>query len=290
MKLPTSPSRNALKSCDEQNFLTTDHVNESAVRAFFGGQRIVNDIDILDLGYGRRSMICLPQTLATSKVMYNFNSSFSLGITDLMRISNQSRLRLAWQRRSNIILQHSHAHYAGLCTPPFLRRQASPIDIELPLPEVLSISKVMEKYRLLNAFSNMQHSTVLSTAQQLDREIHNPKDCMLSGFFPVKLHRLLLDLHQSQGGANIAHFVPNGKAFVILDSHHFETEVMKEYFPRMSSFASFQRQLNLYDFRPTRYGPSSKAYYHPSFMREFPSMCFGMRRIKDSRNIGNKKV
>jgi HSF-type DNA-binding len=207
-----------------------------------------------------------------------------------MRISNQSRLRLAWQHRSNIILQHSHAHYADLCTPPSLRRQASPIDIELPFPGVLSISKVMETHRLLNAFSNMQYSTASTNPQQLDREIHNPKGCMLSGIFPVKLHRLLLDLDRGRGGENIAQFVPHGKAFVILDSHRFETEVMKGYFPGMSSYASFQRQLNLYDFRPFCYGPSSKVYYHPSFMREFPLLCVGMKRIKKKGKSVIKKT
>ena len=136
----------------------------------------------------------------------------------------------------------------------------------------------------------MRHSPVLSNEQQLDRECNNPQDGILPGFFPVKLHRLLLDLDQGRRGVHIAHFVPNGKAFVILDSHRFEIEVMKEYFPRMSSYASFQRQLNLYDFRRVRYDSSDKAYYHRSFLREFPSLCIGMKRIKANRRICNLKV
>ena len=103
---------------------------------------------------------------------------------------------------------------------------------------------------------------------------------ILSESFPVKLHRLLLDLQLYDGGATIASFLPDGVAFVFHDVHRFETDVMRKYFPRMNKFASFQRQLNLYDFQRISDGPARGAYCHPSFNREFPNLCRGMKRTK----------
>ncbi|KAI2494332.1 DNA binding protein [Fragilaria crotonensis] len=103
---------------------------------------------------------------------------------------------------------------------------------------------------------------------------------LLSESFPVKLHRLLLDLQLHDGGAAIASFLPDGVAFAFHDVHRFETEVMRKYFPRMNKFASFQRQLNLYDFQRISDGPARGAYCHPSFNRDFPHLCRGMKRTK----------
>ncbi|KAI2494336.1 DNA binding protein [Fragilaria crotonensis] len=103
---------------------------------------------------------------------------------------------------------------------------------------------------------------------------------LLSESFPVKLHHLLLDLQLHDGGAAIASFLPDGVTFAFHDVHRFETEVMKTYFPRMNKFASFQRQLNLYDFQRIPDGPARAAYCHPSFNRDFPHLCRGMKRTK----------
>lgn len=102
----------------------------------------------------------------------------------------------------------------------------------------------------------------------------------LSESFPVKLHRLLLDLELQEGGTDIAAFLPNGIAFAVHNTTRFEGEVMRKYFPRMNRFASFQRQLNLYDFRRVNDGPARGAYYHPSFNRDFPVLCRAMKRTK----------
>ena len=62
--------------------------------------------------------------------------------------------------------------------------------------------------------------------------------------FPAKLHRMLSELEQQEGGTDIASFLPHGRAFVIHRPKQFAEEVMPKYF-RMSRFSSFQRQLNL---------------------------------------------
>lgn len=118
--------------------------------------------------------------------------------------------------------------------------------------------------------------------------------------FPMKLHRLLVELTKSQIGQDIASFAPDGKSFAIHNATRFENEILPVYFPRMKHLASFQRQLNLYDFqrvsvrlgggKPEQHdgGGSNKKcsnakgsyYLHNLFVRDRPELCMGMRRIK----------
>jgi HSF-type DNA-binding len=99
-----------------------------------------------------------------------------------------------------------------------------------------------------------------------------------TGTFPQKLHKILADL-ESQDKSDIASFMPHGQAFAIHKPIEFTEEVMPNYF-RMSHFSSFQRQLNLYDFRRISDGPDKGGYYHEFFVREHVSASFMMRRNK----------
>jgi HSF-type DNA-binding len=97
--------------------------------------------------------------------------------------------------------------------------------------------------------------------------------------FPMKLHRLLFELDSVPGQEGIVQFLPEGNAFEILDLARFKDVLMKRYFPRMKSFASFQRQLNNYCFRRLLNFPDRVIYHHPNFHRDYPSFC---RKIKRS--------
>lgn len=97
--------------------------------------------------------------------------------------------------------------------------------------------------------------------------------------FPMTLHRLLVDLEVA-GGANIATYVAGGDAFLIRNPKGFEERIIPKYFPRMGSFGSFQRQLNLYDFKRVSQGSHRGAYTHPLFRRQFPQMLRQMKRTK----------
>jgi HSF-type DNA-binding len=117
--------------------------------------------------------------------------------------------------------------------------------------------------------------TDLTGMQQLNRM----RDVRASNTrFPAKLHCLLLDLQNLPEGITTARFLPGGMAFIIIDLKRFEGEVMKEYFPRMKHFASFQRQLNLYNFRRISLGAFHGAYYHEKFIREFPILSNDIKR------------
>jgi hypothetical protein len=67
--------------------------------------------------------------------------------------------------------------------------------------------------------------------------------------FPMTLHRALAELELTAGGKNIAGFLADGKAFQVRDQYLLEKKMLPIFFPKMRSFASFQRQLNLYDFQ-----------------------------------------
>jgi hypothetical protein len=100
-----------------------------------------------------------------------------------------------------------------------------------------------------------------------------------SEHFPQKLHRMLSELQKEAGGTDVASFLPHGRAFDIHNPKKFVTEIMPKYF-RMSRFSSFQRQLNLYDFRRITDGMDKGAYYHELFLNGRPALCMHMKRTK----------
>ncbi|CAB9528422.1 shock factor protein HSF8 [Seminavis robusta] len=99
-----------------------------------------------------------------------------------------------------------------------------------------------------------------------------------TGTFPQKMHNMLEDLEKN-GESHIASFLPHGKAFAIHRNKDFVKFVMPKYF-NMGSFASFQRQLNLYNFKRINEGPDRGAYRHRDFIRGQPLRSTNMRRTK----------
>jgi hypothetical protein len=97
--------------------------------------------------------------------------------------------------------------------------------------------------------------------------------------FPQKLHRMLADLERRPGGSDVASFLPHGRAFAIHNPKKFVSEIMPGYF-RMSRFSSFQRQLNLYDFKRITEGRDKGAYYHELFLHGRVKICSQMKRTK----------
>jgi hypothetical protein len=124
-------------------------------------------------------------------------------------------------------------------------------------------------------------ASLLSTSEAASRMSpllltqHGPEN------FPMILQRVLANLELIPGGTNIISFLPDGLSFVVKNQHLFSKEVLPIYFPKMKSFASFQRQLNLYDFkRVGGVGSDQGAYRHKSFLRDNPSLSSTMRRTK----------
>jgi hypothetical protein len=100
------------------------------------------------------------------------------------------------------------------------------------------------------------------------------------GIFPVILHQALMELERV-GDMSTAAFLPDGKSFAIRNQCLFESRVLRVFFPKMKGFASFQRQLNLYDFiRIGGTGPDRGSYHHELFHRDSPSKAAEMKRTK----------
>ncbi|KAI2493672.1 DNA binding protein [Fragilaria crotonensis] len=103
------------------------------------------------------------------------------------------------------------------------------------------------------------------------------------------LHRALAELEFNGRHADIAEFLPDGRTFQIKNQTFFEETILPTFFPKMKCFASFQRQLNLYNFK--RVGGKGFArglYRHELFIRDNPALSSGMRRIKKKpRQLGS---
>ena len=103
--------------------------------------------------------------------------------------------------------------------------------------------------------------------------------------FPMVLHRALAELELIEGGGAIATFLPDGLSFCFKNQALFTQKVLPLFFPRMKSFASFQRQLNLYDFeRVGGTGANRWAYRHKLFVRDHPAISISMRPSKNKRD------
>lgn len=79
---------------------------------------------------------------------------------------------------------------------------------------------------------------------------------------------------------HIVSFLLDGQSFVIHDPVAFAQDVMPQYFGKMGSYASFQRQLNLYNFVRHKEGSHRGAYFHPRFVKGRPDLSQNMRRTK----------
>ena len=152
-----------------------------------------------------------------------------------------------------------------------------------------------EAFGLLPTATQQQHqkqnpSTATATAteqQETVKPVQKPKKTRpgRAGSFPQKLHQMLNNLER-EGRQDVASFELDGKAFSIHKPKLFVDTVMAKYF-RMKSYASFQRQLNLYCFKRIKQGGKGRgAYTHPLFVQEQPLLSVNMKRtcIKGNSN------
>ena len=145
-----------------------------------------------------------------------------------------------------------------------------------PLPRSVSTSSVSSTSALSCA------ATVAKLALPFSKE-EEGRIPLVGGpeSFPMVLHRVLAELELVGGGRSIATFLPDGRSFNIKNQALFASQVLPVFFPKMKGFASFQRQLNLYDFRRIGGGgPDRGAYRHELFVRDCPAVSCRMKRTK----------
>ncbi|KAI2490752.1 DNA binding protein [Fragilaria crotonensis] len=175
-------------------------------------------------------------------------------------------------------------------------RQHVQLHVDVPFRSPSTISDDNEKHDLQAAPSSVSTSALLSAAQAAERarpfSQHEEDQIPVIGgseTFPMVLHRALAELEFNGRHADIAEFLPDGRTFQIKNQTFFEETILPTFFPKMKCFASFQRQLNLYNFK--RVGGKGFArglYRHELFIRDNPALSSGMRRIKKKpRQLGS---
>lgn len=162
------------------------------------------------------------------------------------------------------ISSHRGAEYCTDETSRLLERQGA-------MDAVLSSAGMLQQQQFELQHRQHQNSTEMSRMMKVSEERQT---------FPLVLHRALAEL-EITGQIAIASFLPDGKSFHIRSQREFEKTILPIFFPKMKSFASFQRQLNLYDFK--RIGGSGidrGAYEHELFVRDAPASASKMKRTK----------
>jgi hypothetical protein len=104
--------------------------------------------------------------------------------------------------------------------------------------------------------------------------------------FLYKLHILLNDVEET-GNDHIVSWLEHGRSFKVYRPKSFIALIAPYYF-KQSKFKSFQRQLHLYEFTRTPYGPEAGSYSHPLFVRGKPDMCLSLSPIKIKGKAGRQ--
>lgn len=99
--------------------------------------------------------------------------------------------------------------------------------------------------------------------------------------FPWQLH-CMLEAAISEGFGHVVSWLDDGKSFRVHDSDAFVAYILPRFFPRQSRYKSFQRQLNIWNFKRligTR-GPRNGGYCNVYFQRNKTHLFSRMERRK----------
>jgi len=184
-----------------------------------------------------------------------------------------------------------HPHYPQQSTtsanPP--NQWPSPVRLVSDPHAVFSSSPILNQRLQMGPTPSVPCPSALScAASEAERALPFSKEAegripLVGGpeSFPMVLHRALAELELVGGGRDIATFLPDGRSFYIKKQELFASKVLPVFFPKMKGFASFQRQLNLYNFRRVGgAGLDRGAYRHDLFIRDYPARSCHMRRTK----------
>lgn len=97
--------------------------------------------------------------------------------------------------------------------------------------------------------------------------------------FPLKLFEIL----DQREHKDILRWIPNGKAFIIVDKERLTKEILPLYFKK-SQYANFDRTLTRWKFTRILKGSLAGAYYNKFFRRDFRDLCALM-----AHNVQNPK-
>ena len=88
---------------------------------------------------------------------------------------------------------------------------------------------------------------------------------------PTSFLQKTYDMLSEESLINIISWYSEGTEFIIYNTNEFSEKVLPLYF-KHSNFASFIRQLNMYDFHKLRSGGHEHIYKHPLFIKGRPEL------------------
>jgi hypothetical protein len=132
------------------------------------------------------------------------------------------------------------------------------------------------------AASTFQASESSNSYRQPNMECTNDsthgakKECIQ---FPWKLHEMLNNA-DVEGFSDIVSWLPgSADSFKVHQPGVFVEVIMPRYFKKIL-FRSFRRQINMWGFERIKGGAGKGGYMHPNFIRDMPSLCYMMKRVK----------
>ena len=91
-------------------------------------------------------------------------------------------------------------------------------------------------------------------------------------FFPLLLHDIVSDERNS----DIIRWLPDGKAFIVVDKKRFSEELLPLHFSQHCKFSSFTRKLSRWHFKRVPRGPLVGTYYNILFQKSNRKLCYSM--------------
>ena len=210
----------------------------------------------------------------TASTTPSSNTSFHSALqTEILRLRLQDRLRSV----SRLVANHVNANTNNGAT-----RTSRDQDLLLLLAR--SQAPTSLPAQPVTATALKEEEKTMDVTMSLPQEAESKKVRGRTSRFPKILHQVLLEMELSHHttdakGRPIAAFSEDGKSFVIYNHKEFFTRVGATHF-KMTSYASFQRQLNLYNFQKLHTGSAGGAYQHPLFLRDQPELLESLRRTK----------
>ena len=101
----------------------------------------------------------------------------------------------------------------------------------------------------------------------------------------------LFSIINDHSNNDIINWYENGEKFIIYDSKEFSNKFLKnKKFSNASSYSSFIRQLNMYDFHKIKIRSKFDYFHHNCFKRDYPELLFNIERKKNKKVVNNEFI
>jgi hypothetical protein len=169
-----------------------------------------------------------------------------------------TKITMMYQSNEKNLTKEEHLAAAAILAS--FAEQTSRSRIQIHATPSLTNEHMMSRPFFVPTISSNRATEAPSSTQLLFPKFKKP--------FPLEL----LEILNNNDHDDIIRWIPNGKAFIILDKERLTTELLPLYFKK-TQFASFARKLTRWDFKRVSKGPYAGAYYHMCFQRDSDRPC-----------------